>query len=107
MSDLTLIRDGHTEVADGQCGLCDTAWPCDTGVVLAALDAEQRARYEVDVSTGPRFMIDLTSGEIEDLRRQLAAAEASAEQAERERDDWKDAYERLSARKNQRAVGSV
>lgn len=103
MSKLDLIRAGHTEVADGQCGLCDVPWPCDTGVVLAALDAEQRARYEVDVSTGPRFMIDLTSGEIEDLRRQLAAAEASAEQAERERDDWKDAYERLSARKNQQS----
>ena len=52
VSDLTLIRAGHTEVADGQCGLCDVPWPCDTGVVLAA----------------------------------LAAAEARAEQAERERD---------------------
>lgn len=52
MSKLDLIRAGHTEVADGQCWLCDVPWPCDTGVVLAA----------------------------------LTAAEARAEQAERERD---------------------
>lgn len=52
MSDLTLIRAGHTEVGCGICGYCGDEWPCDTGVVLAA----------------------------------LAAAEARAEQAERERD---------------------
>ena len=101
MTDISLIRAGHSQVADGQCGLCDVPWPCDVGVVLAALDAEQRARYEVDVSTGPRVMIDLTSGEIESLTKQLAAAEARAEQAERERDasvkarmDWQADYDR-------------
>lgn len=52
MSKLDLIRAGHTEVADGQCGLCDVPWPCDTGVVLAALAAAEARAEQAERAAG-------------------------------------------------------
>lgn len=71
MSKLDLIRAGHTEVADGQCGLCDVPWPCAVGVVLDALTYETvRAAFAVDRAR--------------EAESKLAAAEARAEAAERD-----------------------
>lgn len=54
MSDLDTIREQHVAVAPkpdkgGEpdvCLTCDEWWPCDTSVVLDALEAHERLRYE-------------------------------------------------------------
>lgn len=87
MSKLDLIRAGHAEVADGQCGLCDVPWPCDVGVVLAALAEKRRERMECEVKLNGALTRAIDWGtKFNECAQKIAAAEARAEQAERERD---------------------
>lgn len=87
MSKLDLIRAGHTEVGCGQCGLCDVPWPCDVGVVLAALAEKRRERMECEVKLNGALTRAIDWGtKFNECAQKIAAAEARAEQAERERD---------------------
>lgn len=79
MSKLDLIRAGHTEVADGQCGLCDVPWPCDTGVVLAALAESGSGRSSTVPSSEIRDVDDLRGMLPDEILAVIRAAEARAE----------------------------
>ncbi len=78
MTDLTLIRAGHTKVADGQCGLCDVPWPCDVGVVLAAQSDEFRRRSSKGVLLDTAFSsIEWTVADTRALHAALTEGQTS------------------------------